>query len=185
VKRWLKRNSIALVAVAVLTPATIAVTFSTEWSSFLTGRATQPIEVAEGRVADFDGTEWRVVHTKRIPASSRDGVDAGLPAGSDLVLVTVEVNPGNLNAEDESSFCGVRLGEYEGSSDTAVRSWGDASFAAIDYRNPDGVESGCTPDIVEPYTFIATFVIAEDASDNLGVLLEVPDQLPHYLLLRL
>ena len=184
-KRWLKRNAIALVAVALLTPVTIAVTFSTEWSSFLTTRATQPIEVTEGRVADFDGAEWRVARTERIPADSRRGVEAGLPAGSDLVLVTVEVNPGNLSAEDKSSFCTVRLGEYEGSSDTAVRSWGDAITAAIDYRIPEGVKNGCTTDIIEPYTFISTFVIADDAGDNLGVLLEVPDQLPRYLLLRL
>jgi len=185
VKRWFKYNAIALVAVAVLTPVTIAVTFSTEWSSFLTTRATQPIEVATGRVADFAGAEWRVADTERIPAESRGGVEAGLPAGSDLVLVTVEVDPGNISAENKSSFCNVRLGEYEGSSDTAVRSWGDATFSAIDYRSPEGVESGCTPDIVEPYTFISTFVIADDASDDLAVLLEVPRQLPRYLLLRL
>jgi len=185
VKRWLKRNAVALVAVAVLTPATIAVTFSTEWSSYLTTRATQPIEVAEGRTAEFDGTEWRVTRTERVSSDSRAGVDAGLPAGSDLVMVTVEVNPGNVTTEDESSFCTVRLGEYEGSGDTATRSWGDATFAAIDYRNPAGVESGCSPDIIEPYVFTSTFVIAHDANDNLGVQLEIPDRLPQYLLLRL
>jgi hypothetical protein len=173
------------VGIAVLTPATIAVTFSTEWSSFLTTRATQPVEVTEGLAAEFDGAEWRVAHTERISSASREGVEAGLPAGSDLVLVSVEVNPGVLSAKGESSPCTVRLGEYEGSGDTAIRSWGDATYAAIDYRTPDGVESGCSPDIVEPYTFISTFVIADDASDNLGVLLEVSDQLPRYLLLRL
>jgi hypothetical protein len=179
VKRWLKQNAVALVAVAVLAPATVAVTFSTEWSSFLTTRPTQPIEVAEGRA------QWRVARTERISSTSREGVDAALPAGSDLVLVTVEVDPGNLTAEDKSSFCTVRLGEYEGSNDTAVRIWGDALFSGIDYRTPEGVESGCSPDIIEPYTFTSTFVIADDASDNLGVLLQVSDELPRYLLLRL
>jgi hypothetical protein len=183
--RWLKRNAAALVAVAVLTPATIAVTFSTEWSSFLTSRATQPVEVAEGLTAEFDGAEWRVAGTERISSDSRQGVDAGLPAGSDLVTVTVEVDPGNLTAPDESSFCTVRLGEYEESKNTAIRSWGDATFAAIDYRIPEGDKSGCSPDIIEPYTFTSIFVIANDAGDNLGVLLEVPDRLPRYLLLRL
>lgn len=184
-KHWLTRNAVALVAVAVLTPATIAVTFSTEWSSFLTTRATQPVDVAEGATAELDGAEWRVARTERISSASREGVEAGLPAGSDLVLVTVEVDPGDLTAENESSFCTVRLGEYAGSRDSAIRSWGDARYAAIDYRTPEGVESGCSPDIIEPYTFTSTFVIADDASENLGVLLEVSDQLPRYLLLRL
>jgi hypothetical protein len=185
VRRWLKQNAVALVAVAVLAPATVAVTFSTEWSSFLTTRPTQPIEVADGLAAEFDGAQWRVARTERISSASREGVDAALPAGSDLVLVTVEVDPGNLTGEDKSSFCTVRLGEYEGSRDTAVRSWGDATFSGIDYRTPDGVESGCSPDIIEPYTFTSTFVIADDASDDLGLLLQVSDELPRYLLLRL
>jgi hypothetical protein len=185
VKRWLRRNAVALVGIAVLTPATIAVTFSTEWNTFLTTRATQPVEVAAGLSAEFDGAEWRVARTERISSASSEGVDAGLPSGSDLVLVTVEVDPEELAVGDESSFCTVRLGEYEGSGNTPLRSWGDATYAAIDYRNPDGVESGCSPDVIEPYKFISTFVIADDASDNLGVLLEVPDQLPRYLLLRL
>jgi hypothetical protein len=185
VKLWLRRNAVALVGIAVLTPATIAVTFSTEWSTFLTTRPTQPVAVAAGLAAEFDGAEWQVARTERISSASSEGVKAGLPAGSDLVLVTVEVDPGDLAAEDKSSFCTIRLGEYEGSGDTAIRSWGDATYAAIDYRLPDGVESGCSPDVIEPYRFTSTFVIADDASDNLGALLEVPDQLPRYLLLRL
>jgi hypothetical protein len=63
VKGWLRRNAIALVGIAVLTPATIAVTFSTEWSAFLTTRPTQPVTVAAGLSVEFDGTEWRVAHT--------------------------------------------------------------------------------------------------------------------------
>jgi hypothetical protein len=185
VKRWLRRNALALVAVAVLTPATIAVTFSTEWTSFLNTRASEPVEVAEGLAARFGGSEWRVAGSERIPSDSREGINAGLPAGSDLVTVTVEVVPDVIDAENKSSFCTVRIGEYEGSGDTARRSWADATFAAIDYRTPDGIESGCSTEITEPYTFIATFVVASDASDNLGVQLEVPDELPRYLLLRL
>jgi hypothetical protein len=182
---WLKRNMVALVAVAVLAPTTVAVTFSTEWNTFLSTRASEPVEVAEGLAARFDGAEWRVAGSERISAESREGTDAGLPAGSDLIVVTIEVTPGDLSADEESSSCTVRLGEYEGTGDTPRRSWGDATFAAIDYRAPEGAETGCSPDITDPYTMTSTFVVASDASDNLGVQLEVADQLPRYLLLRL
>lgn len=184
-KRWLRRNAVALVAIAVLAPTTIAVTFHSEWNSFLSTRATQPLEAAQGHAVRYADTEWRVRGSERIAGGSREGIDAGLPAGSDLLIVTIDVDPGNLAEGDESRFCMVRLAEYSGSGNDPSRSWTDAMFSPIDYRVPEGTETGCSPDIHVPYTFTSTFVIAGDAGDSLGLHLEVAEELPRYLLLRL
>jgi hypothetical protein len=182
---WFKRNGIAAAMILVLVPATIAVTFSTDWGTYLSSRPTQPVDVGVGHSTQFNGTQWRVADSHRISAESREGVDAGLPAGSALIVVTIEITPEELNADGKSSYCTVRLGEYDGASDDPTRTWGDAISAPIDYRIPEGTESGCSREIVDPYLVTSTFVVAGDAGDNLGVQLEVGEELPRYLLLRL
>jgi hypothetical protein len=181
---WLKRNRTALAAVLVLAPATVAVTFSAEWGSFLETRPTQPVEVEQGVAASFNGTGWRVLDSQRISSGSREGADANLPMGTDLVVVTLEVTPEELDETGDSSSCIAQLGEYASSDTTAVRTWQSDAYSGIDYRTPAGTSSGCDPEIVEPYISTSVFVVPEDAGEDLGLQLQIPDELPRYLLLR-
>lgn len=180
---WLRRNAFALVAVVVLVPVTLGVTFSNEWVNYYSTRPSQPVVVDAGSTADFAGTGWRVDSTQRITSTSTEGMEARLPAGSDLVVVTVDVTPRVLDEKGLSPFCELRLEEAGGGE--LARSWGDAEFDPIDYEGADGVESGCTTDQTGAYRFEALFVIPSTVDAALALHLEVGDELPRYLSLRL
>ncbi|WP_216364026.1 hypothetical protein [Subtercola boreus] len=175
----MRRNGIALGAVVVLVPLTLGVTFSNEWVAYYANRPSQPVAVAAASTADFAGTGWAVESSRRIAADSAEGVEAGLPSGSQLVVVTVDVTPRELSGEGKSPYCTLRL-EEQGRGELA-RTWGDATFDAIDYREPEGVESGCNTDLATPYRMEAKFVIPGDVQTTLALRLEVVDELPRYL----
>ena len=171
---WLRRHGLALAAVVVLVPLTVGITFSNEWVSYYAERPSQPVAVASGASADFAATGWQVESTRRIAADSPDGVDAALPTGSQLVVVTVAVTPQRLAADGTSPLCEARLAEAGGGE--LARSWGDATFDPIDYRVADGLESGCMSDLVSPYRFEAVFVIPADVEAPLELRLQVVDE---------
>lgn len=180
---WLRRNAVALTAVVVLVPVTLGVTFSNDWVAYYSTRPSQPVEVDAGSAADFAGTGWRVEGTERIAGGSAEALAADLPGGSDLVVVTVAVTPRELDEEGASPFCEVRLEEQSGGE--TARSWGDATFDPIDFEGADDAESGCTTDLTAPYRFEALFVIPSSVDSALALHLEVGDELPRYLSLRL
>ncbi|MDF2444089.1 MAG: hypothetical protein JWR01_2292 [Subtercola sp.] len=180
---WLRRNAIALIAVVVLVPVTLGVTFSNEWLDYYSNRPSQPVTVDPGAAADFAGTGWRVDSTRRITSTSTEGADARLPGGTDLIVVTVDVTPRVLDENGLSPYCELRLEEAEGGE--LARSWGDAAFDPISYDGADDAQSGCTTDLTTPYRFEALFVIPSSVDGALTLNLEALDELPRYLELRL
>ena len=179
-KRWLRRNWIGLIAVAVLLPVTVGVTFSTQWTAYFGGRPSAPISIAAGDSTDFAQTEWTVEGTKRISAASAEGEEIGLPAGSDLVVVTVRVSP---DGDAVPPGCLVSLEEFDG--DSVSRTWSNSSTDPIDYDPTEGTQSYCPSDAVGPYVLESIFVVASDASDDLAMALSVASEIPRYLSLRL
>jgi hypothetical protein len=177
---WLRQNWIGLVAVAVLLPATVGVTFSTQWNAYFSGRPSQPTTVASGETVEFANAQWRVTGTRRISAATAEGAHMDLPAGSDLVVVTVRVSP---DAGTEAPGCLVNLEEFDGSA--VSRAWNDASTDPIDFRATEGTESYCPPDATGAYLLESVFVVASDARDDLGLAVTVAGELPRYLSLRL
>lgn len=187
VKGWWRRNWIGLVGVLVLAPLTIAFTFQSEWGRYYETRPSQPVTVDSGERVEFGGTGWQLVGADRIPGTSPDLADAGMPAGSDLVVVTIEVEPMQLDAEGKAPGCQLQLDQLTGSdtrTDTIVqRSWGDAGFSNIDFElDPDAL-TYCDSEITEPYTLETLFVIPSDAEGSFGVQVQLIDELPRYLLL--
>ena len=178
---WLRRNRIGLVAVAVLLPATIAITFATQWTSYFGGRPSAPTTVAADATAEFASASWSLSDVRRISAASTEGEEIGLPKGSDLVAVTVRVSPDS--GSKEGPGCMVLLEEFEGA--TVTRSWRESATDPIDYPSTAGTQSYCDPDQVEPYTLESFFVVASDAGDDLGLAVTVTGELPRYLSFRL
>jgi len=180
---WLRRNWIALVAVAVLAPATVGITFATQWTEYFGGRASAPTSVGAGDTAEFARADWSLTSSRRISGTSAEGLEIGLPAGSDLVVVTVRVSPEPPADGDETPGCLVRLEEFDGTSVT--RSWGDATLDPISYTAAEGTHSYCASDAVGPYTLESVFVVASDAGDELALSVTVATELPRYLSFRL
>ena len=176
-RRW-----VPVLAVLVLVPLTLGITFQNEWVSYYQSRPSQPVEVAAGEAIDFGGAGWQVSDVAETEASSELGEEIGLPAHTRLVTVTVEVTPGEP-IDGLSPYCMATLQELDG--DRVVRNWDDATFANIDYYPEDPVEWGCTTELTRPYTFEAWFVIPDDAGEQLSLSLEVSEQQPRYLRLAL
>lgn len=182
-KPWLRSNWIGLVAVAVLLPATVGITFANEWNAYFGERPSAPVDVASGDTAVFAGSGWAVQGSERIPASSPEGEEIGLPAGSALVVVTLRVDPGEQGGEGESPRCIVRLEELDGGS--ARRSWGDAASEPISFAGTEGTEPICTASNVDPYLVETAFVVPSGVGDDLALSVAVAGELPEFLRLRL
>lgn len=200
---WWRRNRIGLVAVAVLAPATLAVTFSTEWVEYYAERPSQPVSVAAGDSVDFAGTGWRVLTAQRFAAAELEaGLEDEVPPGSDLVVVTVEVTPRELDAEGRSPLCIAVLDELDGPDGAVQRTWQDAMVTGYElaaapagalapsvldagYDEPGAAETACTAENTDPYTMVKGFVVPSDAGDDLALDLELAAELPRFLRLQL
>jgi hypothetical protein len=180
-KRWLRSNRIGLLAVVVLLPATVGITFATQWAAYFGERPTDPVVVGAGETVEFAEARWTLDGSRRISASSNEGRELGLPSGSDLVVVSVRVSPDVGQAETPG--CLVTLDELDGSS--VARSWGESATDPIDYTATDGTLSYCATDASAPYTLESVFVVASGAGDDLALSLTVASELPRYLSLRL
>jgi hypothetical protein len=180
---WWRRNAIGLAAFLVLAPATVAITFSTEFGSYASYRPSQPVEVAAGETADFAGSDWRLESAERYSAESPRGEAAGLPGGTDLVVATLTIEPGELDDEGRSPGCTVRLDEV--SAGDVVRSWGDAAFSDLDHETAEGSEATCDPELTEPYRAEWIFLVPSDAGEQLALEVQVVGELPRYLHLAL
>jgi hypothetical protein len=171
---WLRRNAIALGAVVVLVPASLFVTFSSDWLSYWQQRASSPVAVERGADVGFGGAEWRVTEVRRI-RSTELPADAGAPPGTDAVVVSVAVSPGEATAP------GCLLTLEETREGAAPRSWSADTGADIDLGLGLDVPLSCDPEQTGDYTLQAVFVVPADTGDALRLNVEVVDELPRYL----
>jgi hypothetical protein len=182
-KRWLRGNLVGLIAIVLLVPATVAITFANEMGAYNQSRPTEALSLGPGDYAEFGDARWELENVRRISWSSTEGVDADLPNATELVVVTIEVTPLDLDEEGLSTYCMVQLDEMDGES--VARSWNDATFDGLDYRTSEGSESSCVRELTEPYLLESIFVVPSDAGDELAMQVQVESELPRYLSLRL
>lgn len=152
---WLRRNEIALIALAVLLPGAAATIISNEW---MTANAYLPhgaIEVAEGDLAELYGTTFGPA---KLRAATADELESALlepPAGSRAVVVEFTIVNG-----DTAVLCSVRLREVEG----AHREW-----------KPVGSDAACAYDVVGPFEGSVLFLVPDDADGPFWADVDVSD----------
>jgi len=178
---WLRRNALALVAVAVLLPATLAITMANQWSTYLAGSPSRPLDVADGATVEYGHSGWQVEKTDRVSGTSAAGQERDLPAGTDLVIVTVRVDPIEFLEDGTAELCTARLEEDGGTG--LPRSWGNAAGSPISLDGPGPDLVSCSSDQRTSYTFDAEFVVPTDAGDGatLSLGIAVPTEFPDYL----
>jgi hypothetical protein len=179
---WLRKNWIGLVAVVVLLPATLGITFWQQWVGYFASRPSAPIEVVGADTAHYGGTAWSLESVERISSTSAEGKEIGLPSGTDLVVATLNVEPEEFDDEGKSFGCTVHLQELDG--DTELLSIGDALLDPIDYSFPDDVEWGCNSEVTDPYLAQTIFIVPSGAGTDgtrLGLSVSVVTELPDYL----
>ncbi|MBF4573114.1 hypothetical protein ITJ64_11350 [Herbiconiux sp. VKM Ac-1786] len=181
---WLRRNGIALGAVVVLVPTSLFVTFSSDWLGYWGQRATSPVVVERGADVDFGGAGWRVTEVQRI-RSTELPPEAEAPAGTDAVVVSLEVSPEGPASPGAPASPGCLLDLVESRDGAPERSWSSDTGGGVDLDIDLDVPRGCDSERTGEYTMRAVFVVPSDAGDALQLHVEVGDQLPRYLSFRL
>lgn len=177
--RWWRRNRWGLLGVLVLAPATIGLTFSSEWGGYYAQRPSVPVVVAAGERVDFAATAWQLIGAERIPREDPTVADAGLPAGADLIVVTVAVDPRLAEGATSSSMCTFVLNELRGGG--VLRSWSTTASSGVDYVADPDAATGCDSERTSAYTAESLFVVPDDAGEEFAVDVEVGSEFPRFL----
>jgi len=165
-RAWWRRNTVALVALVVLVPATALILGGWEWWKVNQQGSLFPAVAAAGAEVDFAGTTWGPATIEEVPAAP----GADLPAGARVVHVTIPVEPGSAPPSCSSPM----LREAEG----AGREWADAVIDVDwDYEHP----SSCYSEDPGPFTMVVPYLIPADARGPFVVDLAVADELPRFL----
>ena len=176
---WLRRNSRALLAVLVLLPLTVGIMFANQWIRYFEEWPSRPVNAAVGETLEYGNARWRVESTDRVSADSAAGRERDLPAGTDLISVTVEVDPTGTGPDGVPDLCTARLEESGGG--TVTRSWSNGSRGAL-LGGAGPLLTSCSSEVSTRYSFEAEFVVPAEAgeSSSFTVNIAVPGFLPEY-----
>lgn len=177
---WWRKARAPLIALVVLVPAAIAAGLSVDAFDYLNSRPRVVTTVAAGEATRLGEVGFRLTDSWVAEADSAAGVEYGVPTGTALVSVTVEIDP--TDASEEFTSCEMNL--LQPGPD---RRWGE-SIGDTDYW-PDhdaagDVPVGCAP-FASAYPRELVFVIPADAVGQVVVEVVIGSKLPQALQLRL
>lgn len=177
---WLRRNGRALLAVLVLLPLTVGIMFANQWLRYFEEWPSRPVNATVGETLEYGNARWRIESTDRVSADSVTGRERDLPAGTDLITVTVALDPTGTGPDGVPDLCAARLEESGGG--TVTRSWTNAAGSAIDLDGAGPSLTSCSSELSTAYSFDAEFVVPAEAgeSSSLTINISVPEFLPEY-----
>lgn len=147
---WWRSNRLALVALAVLAPATVLGLGWHEWYQYYGygARPFIPVTVAEDESAELAGATWGPVRGGELDDIT--GLD--VPAGATVIAVGVPVDP---EAEGVGCMSPVLVDQQTG------REWQPARTEIGLSSHPDEPEI-CVSGTAAPYELILPFVVPDD-----------------------
>lgn len=165
---WWRRNALPLVSVAVLLPATFGVVGWNEWNEFFSGQPTQPVVAPAGASVEFEDAVWGPAEIEIVePAAEFEA-----PAGSQVVMVSVPVDPG----ADAATCLPPTLRESTG----ARREWRDVTFE-IGWSPTSEQFGSCAGTETDPFTITVAFLVPLDAAGPFAVDLVSAEALPGFV----
>ncbi|MDR6866804.1 hypothetical protein J2Y69_001403 [Microbacterium resistens] len=171
---WWRRNAIALGAVAVLAPMTIAAVGGYEWyENVFSGPASVPVDAdpsGDGTI-DIGGAIWGPA--KGVVVTDTQGLD--LPEGTVLIGVTIPVEPQHPRAEGEPAYCmAPRLVEQR-----SGREWLQVrAELGLPYLAEEPYD--CTLQEGDPFQLVIPYVVPADAEGPFWVEVPVPSADPSF-----
>lgn len=151
-RSWWRRNTAALIALAVLLPASAWAIGWREWSSMYDNGATRsrPVLPDEEGVVDLVGTFWGPARSASLDASE----DPSIPAGTQVVAVKVPVD--NREGSEPAGCPAPVLVEQ-----STGRQWSEMSLelGAYDLESP----VSCDSERYDAYELFVPFIIPADA----------------------
>jgi len=165
---WWRRNALPLAGVAVLLPVTFGVVGWNEWNESFAEEPTQPVVASPGTAVEFEDAVWGPAEIEMM----EPGAEFEAPAGSQIVMVTVPVDPG----ADAATCRPPTLQESTG----ARREWQDVTFE-IGWSPPSEQLGSCVEDGTDPFTITVAFLVPLDATGPFAVDLVTPEALPGFV----
>lgn len=162
---WWRRNTAALVAVALLVPATILVVGGPDIWDALRSRPLIPTTASPGESLDYAGASWGPAR-----AIVRDAPDE-LPEDTKIIDVEVLVDP-----RSEDLTCSPPT-LRELSTD---REWSDATWELQLDSAPDRTTL-CRIDGGGPFTLAVSYLVPDEAVGPFGLDLVLADETPSFL----
>ena len=172
---WMLQNRWYLVALAVIAPLAVLVALGAGWFAYAEAESGRPIPVGENETVAFAGAEWTVTDAGSIASDTSAGESIGLLPGTSLVIVTLEVSPG-----EEPPDCTLELTDASG-----ARQWHPATYSDVDVEADENAETYCSTTAEGPYTLQSWFVVPEDAASGARLRLTNGDAEPEFLLFTL
>lgn len=160
---WLRRNALALIALAVLIPVGVMATGVAAWTGAKSGSPVQPIEA--GETAEFAGAQWRDPRVVDETSLHRDAV----PPDARLLVAEFTVIPGGTGMG-----CTITLTEAEGAGRSWESQWNGAGLSWPEQPFCDMAATG-------PYEVRVPYFVPADAAERLHIDVVVADELPKFL----
>ena len=162
---WWRRNAVALVALAVLVPATFGGAAWWEWKYAYpdSGKPLYAVEPGKSGTVELEGATWGPVKAKVVTDTT--GLD--MPDDAQLVLVGVDVTPHEKKAP--TCWTPTLIEQSTG------RIWQSSRLELGLLWNADEPDS-CVPTLegetADPYQLILPFVVPDDADGPYWVVIE-------------
>jgi hypothetical protein len=176
---WWRRRRLPLIVVAALLPAAIVVSLLIEVPNYLSTHPTQQRDVAAATTAHYADLAIRLQDRRVIRAGSARGLELDVPDGTELVVVTLRIDP--AASPKRASLCTVSLVEATAAGD---RVWEIGFSSAALFQVPTGDSSSCTTARGAPYTMTGAVLLPAGAAAHAVVRVSVQRALPVALLLH-
>lgn len=194
---WLRRNRLALISLAVLVPASVGVALSAGHSEQVIPRPTARTAVDSGASGEYGGATFRVTDAVVLDDTAPQLVDADvtLPTGTQLVVVTAEVDVGAVDetagaeagaasieaTAERIQNCDVTLVGTE-TATLAGASWDAGAAGRLGLlRDGDNPRDSCDLSDPGPQTIQWTFLTPVQPVDDLALRVTSYVALPKYL----
>lgn len=171
VTSWWRRNAVALVALAVLVPATAVVTGFQEWNEYYGESPTRAVEVSPGETAALGVARWGNASLTTVPANDPRAED--LPDATRLVVARIVVD-----WDDEPPGCAAPI-LREATGDQ--REWSGAQNHLPSWEPTADRGTFCSGEATQDYTLEVPFVVPESASGPFTIDLQVIGAEPDFL----
>lgn len=157
---WWRRNARPLIALAVITPLTFGVIGYQEWTSYFTGRPTQPITVPATERVEFAGAKWG-------PAAMLPFRMDQAPSDAQVVATGFSVDAGDT----ELKCAPPVLREVGG----LQREWTPSTFSLPLGLEGVDVEGTCRSDRMDRQGVITLFLLPLDAEGPFALDVDLND----------
>lgn len=176
---WWRRHCIPLIVVAVLLPVAIVVSLFIDVPNYLNSHPTQARQVPAATTTHYADLAIRLDDRQVIRANSALGRDLLVPSGTELVVVTLHIDPSA--SPKRANLCTVALVEPTSAGD---RVWEIGYSSGTLFEAAAGDKQSCSTERGAAYTMQGAVLLPAGSATHAVVRVSVLQALPSVILLN-